>query len=468
MMPDDLDHEVCGYSDKGFEVWRKGNINRIEGFNPALVCTPIYGVKQDKPIPGESLPKLEKKEQPGACVRNGGACQLTTDLITPIKPIAYNPDHFYQSYPEPEPVTGQPVTEPVTGNFNTFLNGEYVEIGTYFGKKPNAKEGPETDRISAIVRSILSDDQKNIFLKYGNVFGCSEKPHYDSCGKVIGKVMCSADKSHKAYLKHERCNDPLCKVCYPKFTHVIAENATGRIVGYTDVYGNDPIYHLVFWPKKPTVYKGMEDAMQAAGVMLKAMGAKMAAVLYHPYRITKAMQETLREYKYKHNLPSDTGFWKMAHDDVLQLGTLAAYIEYYPHFHAMASGYLMDAGEYASLDIGGYKKVRFLHDAKEVETALNYIATHSCKEAGKQCVRYFGAISYSKLGRGAGYEKTIDIVCEKCAAPMQEFYASADDCGIVTVDRIKYPHITRRIMVYKYYRIYAVNERKPRIRKVQP
>lgn len=330
---------------------------------------------------------------------------------------------------------------------NGYVNSmeEYQEITNNLSIKKS--------RISAIVRSILSDDQKNIFKKYGYIFGCNEKPTNETCGRIIGKVMCSVDKSHTSYYKHERCNDPLCPVCYPKFTHVIADHVTNRVVGYNTVYKRDPLYHLIFWPDILTGYENITDAMRDANKMLKALGAKMALVLYHPYRIPEEMQEQLNEYKYANKLPENTGFWKMAHDDVLKLGSLAAYIVYGPHFHAIASGYLMDTVEYSNLGIGGYKKVRYMKDDKDVETLVNYIATHACKEHGKQTVRYFGLISPSKLGHGLPKNKKVKVLCQDCNASLEEYYCMVDPDGVPRVMDLKHKEVTRVVMTYVYYKI---------------
>ena len=308
----------------------------------------------------------------------------------------------------------------------------------------------KTVRFNANVIPILSDDQRSIFKKLGYVFGCNEKSTFLSCGKIIEKVMCSADQSHPSYYKHERCNDPLCPKCFQKFTFKISDSVVNRVKGYASAYPNDPLYHLVFWPDALSGYTNITDAFRNAGVMLKTMGVKMAVVWYHPYRIPDEIKDQLRWYKYANDLPTSTGFWKLAHDDVLGLGGLAAYVVPGPHFHAIASGYLMNFKDYSALGIGGYRKVRNLMTLADLEATAHYVSTHACKESKKSTVRYYGLISYSKLARGAVSVKIEDILCETCDAQMDTHYCNDND-GVITVTGLKHVRATKKIMIYQYW-----------------
>jgi hypothetical protein len=330
-----------------------------------------------------------------------------------------------------------------------WLNGEFVSCAEY-GKIQAKKDQQETDRIYAIVQPILSEVQRAIFTNYGSVFGCNEKSTLSTCGKIKAKIMCSSDNSHPAYYKHERCNDPLCPKCYPKFAHRIADAVVNRVQGYRSVFGYDPIYHLVFWPDTLSGYTNLTDAFRNASVLLKKMGAKMAVVWYHPYRIPDEIKEKLRRYKHANNLKPDTGFWQMAHEDVLGLGCLAAYVIPGPHFHAIASGFLMSTEEYKKLGIGGYKKVRYLNQVGDIEKTAHYISTHACRELKKSTVRYFGKISYSMLARDDGTETIENIVCEKCGKPVSEYHCTEIE-GKIEVTGIKHHAVTKKVIIYKYW-----------------
>jgi hypothetical protein len=150
-------------------------------------------------------------------------------------------------------------------------------------------------------------------------------------------------------------------------------------------------------------------------------------------------------------LGKSIGFWKLAHDDVLGLGCLDAYIIPGPHFHAIVSGYLLDTTEYSKLGIGGYKKVRRLDSEQDLETVANYISTHACCEKRKSTVRYFGLISYSKLSRDDGIKTVEDVECEICQKHLEEHYGNMHDDKFESTG-IKHEHVTQVIKVYEYWK----------------
>lgn len=342
-----------------------------------------------------------------------------------------------------------------------WLNGSFVSPGDYFQKLKSGQQ--KTDRINAIVQPIFTEVKTGTFKKYGFILGCSEKPTNENCGKIIGKVVCSIDKSHSHYFKHERCNDPLCRICYPKYASRIAKAVVERVRGYRSVYGYDPLSHLIFWPDSLSGYTNITDAFRNAGVMLKIMGAKMAVVWYHPYRIPDEIKEQLRKYKREHRIKQSIGFWKLAHDDVLGFGNLEQYVVSGPHFHAVVSGYLMNVKEYSELDIGGYKKVRRLDSESDLETIAHYISTHACREERKSSVRYYGAISYSKLSRDEGVSKPENVKCEHCNADMEEHYIREVD-GELEDAGLKHKCVTIMKTVYKYWKR---GNKSPRLRKTR-
>jgi len=301
----------------------------------------------------------------------------------------------------------------------------------------------------AIVPSNFSGDNVSIFSQHGRVFGSAKTPSTETCGKVRAKVICQEEYNHDYYYKHERCNEPDCPICYSKFAHKLADRVVARVLGYTTVYPKDAIDHVVLWPHVLTGYRNLQEAYVDAHRMLSKMGSVSSVVWYHPYRIRGEIKKRLRRYRNKHNLPQSVGFWVMAHDDVLNLGAgMEPYVEYGPHFHALSTGYLMDAGDYSTLGLGGYKKVRRIVDLYELERVSYYLSTHACWEHGRQSVRYYGKISTSKLAKGYPRETIEDVVCKVCGKPMVEYYC--DDADVLS--GVAHDHVTRRVISYLYWK----------------
>jgi hypothetical protein len=234
-----------------------------------------------------------------------------------------------------------------------------------------------------------------------------------------------------------------------------------------EVYPKDPFCHLILSPPPGTEYKDMKEAFAAVSrVFLKRALGKAAATNFHPYRLKKELIGSLwiaqGEWIQQNPGKNPPGFWKLAHDDALKLGSLSEYVRYGPHFHAIATGYLIKSSDFHRITKWIYKKVK--HDSLEDEAddgdsteleigdivrVTHYIATHTAWEWGKHSVRYIGAMSYANLGRTK--ERTIDnrVLCRVCQAPIYE-YKWADlieELGDVIRTEVK-----ERIILWKYWK----------------
>jgi hypothetical protein len=155
------------------------------------------------------------------------------------------------------------------------------------------------------------------------------------------------------------------------------------------------------------------------------------------------------------NLVGRVGFWKLAHDDVLGIGSLENYLVSGPHFHAIAAGYLKHVRKFSDENGGaGYKKKRYLDYEKEVHEVSHYISTHACREAGKSSVRYYGDLSYRMLAREMVEKKIKDVLCAVCQSRLQEF--ECDETGVPS-NKIR-DNITECV---KYYLYWKKGQKKP-------
>jgi hypothetical protein len=340
--------------------------------------------------------------------------------------------------------------EPVyLGSFDPKICDNTVNINKDFGVHFEPVLVPEKgSRITAIVQSIFSDVKTTIFDLCGTVFGSAKKSSSENCGKVRAKIMCTKDPGHFSYYKHERCNNPDCPTCYSKFAHRLADGIVSRVRGYMGVYPDKPVSHVVLWPHVLTGYRNMAEAFADAHRMLIKLGSVASVVWYHPYRIRGDIKAKLRRYRKSAGIPDGIGFWEMAHDDVLGLGGLEPYVVYGPHFHVLTTGYLMNALDYSKLGLGGYKKVRRISSAYDLERVCYYLSTHTCWEPGHQAVRYYGEISYSKLAKGYPRETIVDVVCLECGNSLVEYYCNDD--GVL--NGLAHGHVTQKVVEYMYWK----------------
>jgi hypothetical protein len=229
----------------------------------------------------------------------------------------------------------------------------------------------------------------------------------------------------------------------------MADRVTERVQGYKTVWRKTAPYHLIFWSDRADrPYADLRQSFIEAKRLMQSMGVVAAVVWYHPYRIRKELKDILRNYRRVQGLDGRAGFWKLAHDDVLNLGGLERYIEYGPHWHAIATGYLVNVKEYSEKTGCGYKKKRYLDTEAKVHEVAHYISTHCCRESGKSSVRYYGDISYRMLKRELVETRIKDIVCSHCGASLEEY--DCDDTG-VTTQKVK-DKITEKVKYFLYWK----------------
>jgi hypothetical protein len=325
------------------------------------------------------------------------------------------------------------------------------DFGSLEDWKLSQKSPNKTSVYPAYVPSINQGPYGTVLKDCGLVFGSNEKATNDDCGMIFRKIQCSKEPLHHQSFRHVHCNDPGCPVCYTKFSGRMADRITERSQGYRTVYQKERRYHLIFWPERREgrPYAGLTEAFKDANRLMKNMGVESAIVEYHPYRIKKELKPCLRRYRIEKNLNGRAGFWKLAHDDVFDIGGLEPYLESGPHFHAIATGFLMNSKEYSEKYGGaGYKKRRYLDNEEDVHEVAYYISTHAAREWCKSSVRYYGKISYRMLAREMVKTEIKDILCPQCKAKLQEF--NCDETGI-TKEMLK-DNITEKVKYYLYWK----------------
>lgn len=353
---------------------------------------------------------------------------MTASATPPVKP------RYIEIPPTPWEDWGRPAGSPTPSNSTaqrpranrTPSYPAYVQSNSLSGVKKPFYNG-------SVVENQFSGEQGKIFRDHGPVYGWKKEVTDLDCGKIKSVVLCSSDQSHPSHYKHHYCNDPGCPVCYGKFVHRKADAIVGRVNGYLRVYPGLPLSQVIIWPEKGARYSSLKDAMKYGAARFRVLGLRMGVLLYHPYRIRDDVEGKLRDYRRLNNIPKSVGFWTMAHDDVLNLGCLDAYIEYGPHWHCLATGKAMDQKEYQMLGIGGYKKKAPYKTMTDVERFINYAASHSMYQHHAQSVRYLGDISYQHLSRDDGRVTWDDVQCDKCASIMQVFdYSEEQGIGAMT------------------------------------
>lgn len=309
---------------------------------------------------------------------------------------------------------------------------------------------------------------RSIFMtEKADIYGCKDSKTNNDCGTHYGIIACSKDPVHSSSVKHICCNDPLCPVCYPKYTHKLAKGVIERILGYSKVYPDDPFNHLIISPPQGTRYQDLKRAFKAVGKVFLDYGGKAGVFWLHWYRIRPEVKERLwvarelwkQDHPYNKHPP---GFWKLAHQNILKLQSLGDYLVYSPHFHGITTGYMIKSDEFCELTDGWiYKKVAkdegedlpesstYQLTPEDLSRVAHYLSTHCAYEWTKHAVRYFGDISYSRLGRKDKHTERVQQTCPKCGAPLVEHLVNqvTGELGDCTGQEV-----TEKMISWTYYK----------------
>jgi hypothetical protein len=308
------------------------------------------------------------------------------------------------------------------------------------------------------------------------------------CGTWSRTYACSQDPKHFMRSVKHHCDNPSCPECMPSWSNKAARRIAERIRGYIECANNDQSmldeddFMASIWHKDNTRYLN-HYIMSCRPEMvnprtpfnaIKQMGRQTAAragitggvMIFHPYRIKKALQTKLkyvcRSVCRMNEEDREKKFWELVREDVLKLGGWRAYIEWGPHFHVIGFGKLPEQKtpeqkEAVKETMGGWIVLWIRHvqteryfNGQDVEDPIAslaaYILSHAGYQAGRKIPSWLGVCGPNRLKKaGAPEHKSEAVVCPKCGSPVVlgsevqgNFVPDYDECGDVIPYRLRY------------------------------
>lgn len=216
-------------------------------------------------------------------------------------------------------------------------------------------------------------------------------------------------------------------------------------------------------------------------------------IIFHPYRLRADVRALLIQYCKDQELEEPSyasgGFWKLAHEDVLELGGIKEYCYFSPHFHLLCFGYFPKADEYF-LQTGGwvYKNIRPVSlnievrpdgsHANDVESVAAYLLTHcgiELSDSGKavKTHRAFGLMSprYMRLGTGDCIYLSSFLLCPKCLEHSEKTHLllyDIDDNPMLHHDYIDGVYDLCEVRVVTKIPNYVLHDPEPRKQRIEP
>lgn len=258
------------------------------------------------------------------------------------------------------------------------------------------------------------------------------------CNTVLFADHCP--DCHTTELKHYKCKNWECPVCYHSSASRGGERIADRLYGGYLAYrsiGIDPgpMNHLVF-SMPSSEYESFEDLSLRDQRRLISKYAKMVGVsggvsIIHPKRIKD-------EYKVPvglalQDLGVDTGsLWEGVHLNALDLDSWLDYTTEGLHIHVV--GYFrikMKSNDFEELTGWTYKNITWEkrhkpEDKESVRRIASYLLTHHSIVKGKQSFSYFGLLSNGKLTKTTRTER-VDKECPECSSQMYKVSVDSEE-----------------------------------------
>ncbi len=283
---------------------------------------------------------------------------------------------------------------------------------------------------------------------------------YESCTDIVGWRKCPS--CGYAEPMHQNCSRVTCPVCFGNWVSKAASRVSKRIHGFshTALHVSESIVyctvqtiypkrlqkvgsncrHLVISPKSGVITEDM-PLSKVFDISVKHLkkhfpGVLAGEIFFHPFRLREYVRYQLIDYCKEKQIEepsySSGGFWKLAREDVLNLGSLDAYRVFSPHWHMLCFGYFPNAKDYNdSTDGWVYKNVRSVNleitkredgtHNDDVEAVASYLLTHcgiELNDAGKavKTRRTYGLMTPRYFRRLDGYSFVLESfrLCPEC------------------------------------------------------
>ncbi len=283
----------------------------------------------------------------------------------------------------------------------------------------------------------------------------------ESCDVVSGYLSCP-DGHTKIPLKSS-CQRVECPSCYHAWARKAAHRVADRLRGLRSAYYHSrpreyqklrSFRHFTFSP--PPGLLAEDCSLDEAFALWRSFWQAEkplygGSVIFHPYRLTKEAKRGLAAYAAARAEADDEGgalyekggFWALAREDVLGLGSFQAYYTWGPHYHVIGFGYVAEKSDDFERRTGWVYVNHKNRDATistdpktgqirdQVEATVRYQLTHAGVQRGpsgkyKNSYRWFGICDakHCRLVRnaqgGAVIRRIVEsvLLCPVCGRPL--------------------------------------------------
>lgn len=270
-----------------------------------------------------------------------------------------------------------------------------------------------------------------------------DAPH-DDCGRVFSVAVCPGC-DYKRPIKNY-CDRPGCPVCHEHWAMKEAKKVCERVAGFKSAYkavkgrrvGNP--MHVVVEKRGDEIIElvktrdGIKKYRRMCADELKKAGILSSVQIYHHRKIHQGIKKRLLKIL----KPEDKGIWNLVRNDALGLGNLEAYAYVAPHVHAAGFGFTPKGKDVYERSGWFVSNKGRLSKEKDLFQMVKYALSHCAVIPGMKTVRYYGGLSYNRLGKVLVSKEWVSAKCPLCGADLDKYYVLTGHCGSYLIKETLY------------------------------
>lgn len=337
----------------------------------------------------------------------------------------------YELQQEALAVTGEwpvKVIYSTTSTFETFLKGEKVCREYTDGLTTAERRTPLPDDPGTRAGFCLPGEEPSSIK--------------ENCGQVYAVLWCSTCNPGKdtwAGEKKHSCNNRLCPQCSRDWLHRQSEEISDRLSQLRAAVGY-PARHIIFSPDPEMIYQPIKWLRKECYRLMDLAGVVGSLVVMHLWRFRDLEGQEIAWKWCSLNPEAQTNIDKQNKLFEDNHSKYSAPYEkpvpcrrfYYPHFHVLGWGWLMDSDEFHKISGGWIYKNKsdteksLRRTKKEFYTTARYMLSHAGIKKRAMTYVYRGFAHYSKWDIASEWSDIEPMECKKCETQLTQINLKKD------------------------------------------
>ncbi len=282
------------------------------------------------------------------------------------------------------------------------------------------------------------------------------------CGQVNGVLWCeSCNPSKKEFVgeKKKSCTNRLCPECYTHWLHRQSDSLADRLYQFRRAVGYSG-RHVMFSASPDDRFLPIKELKEKFYELSDLAGIVASVVVTHVWRFRELNG---REVAWKwcslnpdaqknidhRNTEFDAGAFKTPAPSVEPIPCRRFY---WPHFHMVAWGWIMDQKDFQKISNGWiYKNIDDKgpgrSNRQDMYRSVRYMLSHAAIRKGNQTYTLRGLLHYTKWDIEKDWTDQEEMLCEVCETPLVLIHVKS--CGRLGLEEPALKLVNMRLFWWK-------------------